>query len=186
MTITICINFCAPTPNHTHIRYEIWLQWAQWLQRRSCLKTKTMEDSTCYMSVLAQAQLINTKGPGDRIHTSLCYFDPKKAAILFNFWNYGKFLVSKNSHYNYKRYQMDQSTTKQTKWPERPVKTQISLGFWVWSETSLSAWRIIGSLASYWAYSEDSTDQTMGIYRLIRDSAGHKGHFVGFDVLQLI
>ena len=42
----------------------------------------------------------------------------------------------------------------------RPAKTQISLGIRpVWSESSLSAWRKLGSLATHWAHSEDS-DQT--------------------------
>ena len=42
----------------------------------------------------------------------------------------------------------------------RPAKTQISLGIRpVWSESSLSAWRNIGSLSTHWAHSEDS-DQT--------------------------
>ena len=40
------------------------------------------------------------------------------------------------------------------------AKTQISLGISsVWSESSLSAWRQLGSLATHWAHSEDS-DQT--------------------------
>ena len=38
--------------------------------------------------------------------------------------------------------------TKPTKWHVRPAKTQISLGIHpVWSESSLSAWRKLGSLA---------------------------------------
>ena len=42
----------------------------------------------------------------------------------------------------------------------RPAKTQISLGIHpVWSESSLSAWRKLPSLATHWAHSEDS-DQT--------------------------
>ena len=42
----------------------------------------------------------------------------------------------------------------------RPAKTQITLGIRpVWSESSLSAWRKLGSLATHWAHSEDS-DQT--------------------------
>ena len=46
--------------------------------------------------------------------------------------------------------------SKPTKWHVRPAKTQISLGIRsVWSESSLSAWRKLGSLATYWAYSED-------------------------------
>ena len=41
----------------------------------------------------------------------------------------------------------------------RPAKTQISLGIHpVWSESSLSAWRKLGSLATHWAHSEDWSD----------------------------
>ena len=39
----------------------------------------------------------------------------------------------------------------------RSAKTQISLGIRpVWSESSLSAWRMLGSLATHWTLSEDS------------------------------
>ena len=39
----------------------------------------------------------------------------------------------------------------------RPAKTQISLGTCpVWSESSLSAWRNLGSLTTHWAQSKDS------------------------------
>ena len=38
----------------------------------------------------------------------------------------------------------------------RPAKTQISLGIHpVWSDSSLSAWRNIGSSATHWAHCED-------------------------------
>ena len=48
-----------------------------------------------------------------------------------------------------------------------PAKTQISLGLHpVWSESSLFAWRELGSLAAHWAHSEDS-DQTGRMPRLI-------------------
>ena len=48
-----------------------------------------------------------------------------------------------------------------------PAKTQISLGICpVWSESSLSAWRKLGSLATHWVHSEDS-DQTGQMPRLI-------------------
>ena len=57
--------------------------------------------------------------------------------------------------------------TKPTKWHVRPTKTQISLGIRpVWSESSLSAWRNLGHLTTYWAHSEDS-DQTGRMPRLI-------------------
>ena len=54
----------------------------------------------------------------------------------------------------------------------RPAKTQISLGICpVWSESSPSAWRKLGSLATHWAHSEDS-DQTGRMTRLIWVFAG--------------
>ena len=63
--------------------------------------------------------------------------------------------------------------TKQTKWHVRPAKTQISLGIRpVWSESSLSAWRKLGSLATHWVHSEDS-DQTGRMPRLIWVFDGH-------------
>ena len=53
-----------------------------------------------------------------------------------------------------------------------PAKTQISLGVRpVWSESSLSAWRKLGPLATNWAHSEDS-DQTGRMPRLIWVFAG--------------
>ena len=55
---------------------------------------------------------------------------------------------------------MSRSTTKPTKWL-RPV----------WSESSLSAWRKLGSLATHLAHSEDS-DQTGRMPRLIWVFAG--------------
>ena len=62
--------------------------------------------------------------------------------------------------------------TKPTKWPVRLAKTQISLGIRsVWSESSLSAWRNLGSLATRTAHSEDS-DQIERMPRLIASSLG--------------
>ena len=76
--------------------------------------------------------------------------------------------------------------TKPTKWRVRPAKTQISLGIRpVWSESLLSAWRKLGSLATHWAHSEDS-DQTGWIPRLIWVFAGRTCHFVGFVTMRLI
>ena len=61
---------------------------------------------------------------------------------------------------------------KTNKMTVRPAKTQISLGIRpVWSETSLSAWRNIGPLATHWAHSQDS-DQTGRMLRLIWVFAG--------------
>ena len=75
--------------------------------------------------------------------------------------------------------------TKPTKWHMRPAKTQISLGtHTVWSESSLSAWKKLRSLATHWAHSEDS-DQTGWMPRLIWVFAGCTCHFVGFVVRRL-
>ena len=58
-----------------------------------------------------------------------------------------------------------------------PAKTQLSLGIRpVWSESSLSAWRKLGSLETHWAHSKDS------------DQPGHPAHthIVGFVMSWLI
>ena len=64
------------------------------------------------------------------------------------------------------------ATWQNQKMSVRPAKTQISLGIHpVWSESSLSAWRKLGSLATHWAHSEDS-GQTGRMSRLIWVFAG--------------
>ena len=74
---------------------------------------------------------------------------------------------------------------KTNKMTVRPAKTQISLGIRpVWSESSLSAWRKLGSLATHWAHSED-TDQTGRMPRLIWVFAGRTCHFAGFVTRRL-
>ena len=68
----------------------------------------------------------------------------------------------------------------------RPAKILFSLGIRpVWSESSLSAWRKLGSLATHWAHSEDS-DQIGRMPRLIWVFAGRTCHFVGFVMRWLI
>ena len=75
---------------------------------------------------------------------------------------------------------MSRLKTKPTKWSVRPAKTQINLGIRpVWSESSLSAWRSTGTLATHWAHSEDS-HQTGWMPRLIRIFAGCTYYFVDF------
>ena len=67
---------------------------------------------------------------------------------------------------------MSRLMTKPTKLYVHPAKTQISQDIRpVWSESSLSAWRKLGSLATYWAHSEDS-DQTGRMPTLIPVFAG--------------
>ena len=64
--------------------------------------------------------------------------------------------------------------TKQTSWHVRPV----------WSESSLSAWRKLGSLATHWAHMEDS-DQPGRMPRLIWVFAGRTVIFWGFVMRRL-
>ena len=65
-----------------------------------------------------------------------------------------------------------------------PAKTQISLGIRpVWSESWLSTWRNLGSLATQWAHSEDP-DQTGRMPRLIWVGWA-LAHLVGFVMSQL-
>ena len=81
---------------------------------------------------------------------------------------------------------MSQRMTKPTKRHVRPAKTQISLGIrQVWSESSLSAWRKLGSLATHWVHSEDS-DHTGQMPRLIWVFAGRICNFVDFVMRWLI
>ena len=65
-------------------------------------------------------------------------------------------------------FQLNESPHDKTnKMDVRPAKTQISLGIRPdWSESLLSAWRNIGSLATHWAPSKGS-DQTGPAPRLI-------------------
>ena len=61
---------------------------------------------------------------------------------------------------------------KTNKMSVRPAKTQISLGIRpVWSESSLSAWRKLGSLSTHWAHVA-KTDQSGWMPRLIWVFAG--------------
>ena len=68
-------------------------------------------------------------------------------------------VIARSHHSLYKIYEQDKTNkmsclmTKPTKWPALLAKTQISLDIHpVWSESSLSAWRNIGSSATHWAY----------------------------------
>ena len=66
------------------------------------------------------------------------------------------------------------------------AKTQISLGIRpVWSESSLTAWRKLGTFATHWAHSEAS-DQTGRMTRLIWVFAGRTCQYVGFVTRRLI
>ena len=66
------------------------------------------------------------------------------------------------------------------------ANTQISLGIHsVWTESSVSAWRNLGSLATHYAHREES-DQTERIPRPIWVFAGRTRNFIGFVTMRLI
>ena len=76
----------------------------------------------------------------------------------------------------FRRY--EPSHDKTNKMSVRPAKTQISMGIRpVWSESSLSAWRNLGSLATHWEHSENS-DQTGRVPRLLWVFTGRTLSFV--------
>ena len=88
---------------------------------------------------------------------SLCWFCREAAQVCLDWFN-----VAVNNF----------SVISQRCLVGRPAKTQISLDIRpVWSESSLSAWRKLGSLATHWAHSKDS-DQTGRLPRLIWVFAG--------------
>ena len=75
--------------------------------------------------------------------------------------------------------------TKPIKWHVRPAKYQISLGIRpVWSESSLSTSRKLGSLATHWAHSEDWSDWADAQADL--SFCWAHSHFVGFVMRRLI
>ena len=82
-------------------------------------------------------------------------------------------LLSQFTFYTMANEKNDESRHDKTnKLTVRPAKTQISLSIRpVWSESSLSASRKLGSVATYWAHSEDS-DQTGRMPRRIWVFAG--------------
>ena len=66
-----------------------------------------------------------------------------------------------------------------------PIKDSISLGIrTVWSESSLSTWRKLGSLATHWVHSEDWSDWVDAQADL--SFAGCTCHFVGFVMRWLL
>ena len=95
-------------------------------------------------------------------------------------------LLSKKQYCLFEPPYLSHLRRKPTNWHVRPAKTKISLSIRpVWSESSLSAWRNIGSLATHWAHSE-CFDQTGRMPRLIWVFAGCTCHFVGFVTGRLI
>ena len=115
------------------------------------------------------SKLIRAGSPDTWLNTRLFAIKTKIALrFLYIHVNDENDLLQDPPKYNEKIQQL----SSWTKWHVRPAKTQISLGIRpVWSESSLSAWRKLGSFATHWAHSEDS-DQTGRMPRLIWVFAG--------------
>ena len=110
------------------------------------------------------------------IHFQTRFISPENISILHRAFNQCLLM----------HIQLGKRTTKPTKWHMRTEKTQISLGIRPgWSESSLSAWRKLVSLATHWAHSEVS-DQTWQMPRLIGVFAGSTCHFAGSVMRWLI
>ena len=80
--------------------------------------------------------------------------------------------------------QLSRLVTKPTKWHVRPWRLRSAWASAQSDQSSLSAWRKLVSLATYWAHSEDS-DQTGRMPKLIWVFAGRTCQFVGFVTRRL-
>ena len=109
---------------------------------------------------------------GVHVHSINMWLYFERSWLLFQksyFWKNPNAMIAKccKDTNHRKEVHLSRSMTKPTKWHVRPSKTQFSLGIGpVWSESSLSAWRKLGSLATNWAHSKDC-NQTGPIPRLI-------------------
>ena len=82
-----------------------------------------------------------------------------------------------------KRAFMSRDMTKPTKWVCAQWRIRSAWGIRpVWSESSLSAWRKLGSLATHWPHSEDSDETGRMPHPRLRWA---HSHFVGFVMLRL-
>ena len=80
---------------------------------------------------------------------------------------------------------MSRRTTKPTKWPVHPAKTQISLGIQPGCQISLRCVLYGQPRTQCFLMRTVKTDQNGWMPRLIWVFAGHTGHFVGFVMLRL-
>ena len=114
------------------------------------------------------------------MNTHSVFFMENCRKLFFNYHQISTLSVPLDLHSSMQN-KLSYIVTKPTKWHVRPAKTQIRP---VWSESSLSAWRKIGSLATHWSHSKDS-DQTGWMPRLIWVFIGRTCHFVGFITMRL-
>ena len=85
--------------------------------------------------------------------------------------------------YHVAMHQMSRDMTKPTKWLCAQRRLRSAWASSQSDQSSLSAWRNLGPLATHWAHREDS-DQTGRMPRLIWVFAG-RSHFVGFVISRL-
>ena len=124
--------------------------------------TNGIEQNLTYLWMTGITDMLKTENPCH--HEKMCCNDAKCYNILQNVIT---FCVKCRMIYKF-----EPPHDKTNKMTMRPAKTQISLGIRpVWSESSLSARRKLGSLAIHWAHSEDF-DQTGWMSRLFWVFAG--------------
>ena len=92
--------------------------------------------------------------------------------------------VSDSPSQSKKNQYMSCLVTKPTKWLCAQRRLRSALASAQSDQTSLTAWRNIGSSATHWAHREDF-DQTGRMPRVIWVFAGHTCHFVGFVMRRL-
>ena len=159
---SLCVQWVAKYPSFLHADSKDSYQSLRWAHRSFCW--------FCHM--VAQLYACHLFSPEEPCWT-------KKLHTLLKF--------------NCYMWHLSRLMAKPTKWHVHQAKTQISLGIRpVWSESSLSAWRKLGSLATHSVHCEDP-DQTGQMPRLIWVSAQSDqslrwahSHFICFVMRQLI
>ena len=168
--------FCCFCHEAAHLRSGIW-NLSLYLNSYS-LQLHTVKTVPLYLQSSIRVRTIKKKKE-KQIFVGLFYISDPKITFVgkFNQENIQCIIydISRWGVCSLRRYGM----TKATKWPVRPVKTQISLGIRpVWSELS-GLQRTQGFFMR-----TAKTDQTGRMPRLLWVFAGRTGHFVGFVVLQ--
>ena len=138
----------------------LWVQDSRTCQLNSLVNTYTAVSCECRTAELASWTALSVSFPA--IHVVIQRLISCSISVLSVAAN-----CSKSASFpDYKLIYMSRDMTKPTMWL-CAQRRQISLGISpVWSESSLSTWRKLGSLATHWAHSEDS-DQTGRMPRLI-------------------
>ena len=166
---SLCAQWVAKDPRFSHADSEDWSDWVDiQADMRLCWAHSHFVGFDMRGLILKNlfAQAVLTNNWGDFIFYYLLLLLHIANALLAK--ENGVFAGVDCFHVEILKHRHD----KTNKMSVRPAKTQISLGIrQVWSESSLSAWRKLGSLATRWAHSKDS-DQIGPMPRLIWVFAG--------------